>query len=217
MAFERNLKKERGNDAEAVSLLLASEFSAPVSGDNVYVQASEAGKLPATAPILILPGKLRLFHFRVFRVRAAEVYRFEFGGISAAARFEDHDSEPGDRRCRWNGYRIVMTLDQASWRMYRKFKTSGAIRLVPLPPNSPELNPAGRLLEYVREQYPGNCYWNPMNELEDRLVDIFQYLLSQTDPLRSLAFFNSMILWVMTENWYQKAQGETRLFSLTLF
>lgn len=94
----------------------------------------------------------------------------------------------------WKEYRVVMVLDQASWHLSKELKTFDNIRLVPLPPYSPELNPVEHLWEYVREQHLGNFYWNSMDELEDRLVDIFHDLLSQTDTLRSLALYNWMIL-----------------------
>ncbi len=87
-----------------------------------------------------------------------------------------------------------MALGQASRHMSGELKTFDNIRLVPLPPHSPELNPAEHLRQHVREQYPGNLYCNSMDELEDRQVDIFHNILSQTDILRALALFNLIIL-----------------------
>lgn len=90
----------------------------------------------------------------------------------------------------WKAFRIVLCLDQAGWHISGKLRSFDNIQLLPIPPYSPELNPVEHLWEYIREQKLGNSYWQNLDHLEDRLVDIFQELSGNPDVIRSFAGFH---------------------------
>ena len=48
---------------------------------------------------------------------------------------------------------VAMILDQAGWHGANEFKVPANITFVPLPPYSPELNPAERVWEYLKENW----------------------------------------------------------------
>ncbi len=47
----------------------------------------------------------------------------------------------------------VMALDQAGWHGSKKLTVSNNVSLAPLPPYSPELNPAERVWLFLRERF----------------------------------------------------------------
>jgi hypothetical protein len=52
--------------------------------------------------------------------------------------------------CQFNDYFILMLMDQAGWHVSKNLEVPKNVRLIPLPPHSPELNP----VEHVRSR-PG--------------------------------------------------------------
>ncbi len=66
------------------------------------------------------------------------------------------------------GRHAVVVLDQAAWHTTEKLKLSESISLLPLPPYSPELNPAERVWEDMRKNDLANrCY-----ESYDNIIDV---------------------------------------------
>ena len=62
-----------------------------------------------------------------------------------------------------------MFLDQASWHKSKDLKIPQNIRLVSLPPYSPELNPAEHIWDELREKYFHNLTFDSLGAVEDRL------------------------------------------------
>ena len=85
-------------------------------------------------------------------------------------------------------YRVILLLDQAGWHLPGKVDTFDNIRLLPFPAYSPELNPVENFWKYVREKL-GNGFWESMDALENRLVDILHDIKFQPDPIQSLASY----------------------------
>lgn len=85
-------------------------------------------------------------------------------------------------------YRVILLVDQAGWHLSGKLETFDNIRLLPLPAYSPELNPVENFWKYVRDKL-GNGFWESMDDLEDRLVDILHDIKFQPDPIQSLSSY----------------------------
>jgi transposase len=65
--------------------------------------------------------------------------------------------------------RVVMVLDGAGWHKPSALRIPHNIRLVFLPPYSPELNPVEHIWDELREKSFGNMVFNSLDALEDQL------------------------------------------------
>lgn len=66
---------------------------------------------------------------------------------------------------------ILMVLDGAGWHRARELVVPDQMRLVFLPPYSPELNPMEHVWEEIREKWFPNCVFDSLEAVEDRLVE----------------------------------------------
>jgi transposase len=67
------------------------------------------------------------------------------------------------------GNRIVMVLDGAGWHKAKSLKIPGNLRLVSLPPYSPELNPVEHIWDDLREKSFHNRVFDSIDALENHL------------------------------------------------
>jgi hypothetical protein len=106
---------------------------------------------------------------------------YAYGAVSIGDGMRDSLVLPrGDTECmrifldevsrRHPGDRIVMVMDQAGWHRSGALAVPGNMRLVYLPPHSPELNPVENIWEEPREKSFGNTVFSDMDALEERLV-----------------------------------------------
>jgi transposase len=65
--------------------------------------------------------------------------------------------------------RIVMVLDGAGWHRGKELEIPKNLRLLSLPPYSPELNPMENIWEEVREKGFNNRVFASLDALEDQL------------------------------------------------
>ena len=65
---------------------------------------------------------------------------------------------------------VVMVLDGAGWHKSKDFHLPENLRLLFLPPYSPELNPQEHLWDELREKYFHNRVFDSIDALEDHLV-----------------------------------------------
>ena len=65
--------------------------------------------------------------------------------------------------------RIVMVLDGAGWHRSEALTTPSNIRLLKLPPYSPELNPTENVWDEIREKYFHNKVFQSLDSLEAHL------------------------------------------------
>jgi len=77
---------------------------------------------------------------------------------------------------------IVMILDGASWHRNQQVALPPNVRLLFLPPYSPELNPVEHLWDDVREKHFHNRAFDSLDALEDQLVIALQHF--EADPSR---------------------------------
>jgi transposase-like protein len=85
---------------------------------------------------------------------------------------------------------MVMVLDGAGWHRAKHLAVPENMRLVPLPPWSPQLNPAEHLGDELREKYFANRCFESMDQLEKQLVTGLAVLESDAPRMASLTGFD---------------------------
>ena len=86
-----------------------------------------------------------------------------------------------------------MFLDKAGWHTAKKLEIPHNIRLVSLPPYSPELNPVEHVWDELREKYFHNLTFNSMNAVEDRLATALCNLENQPTLIQSTTGFDWVV------------------------
>jgi hypothetical protein len=84
---------------------------------------------------------------------------------------------------------IVMVMDQAGWHIAGHLQVPENMRIVLLPPYSPELNPAEHLWEALREDWFANTVFPDLDAVEDALEDGLITLESDPQRVQSMAGF----------------------------
>ena len=75
-----------------------------------------------------------------------------------------------------------MVLDGAGWHRAKDLQIPENLRLLPLPPYSPQLNPVEHVWEDIREKWFPNLVFDSLRAVEDRLVQALATL--ENDPQR---------------------------------
>ncbi len=89
----------------------------------------------------------------------------------------------------FSDYFILMLADQAGWHVSQKLKVPENIRLINLPPRSPELNPAEHIWEELREKNFANRACRDLDEVEDNLCQGLNDIAIDPERLRSMTNF----------------------------
>lgn len=82
--------------------------------------------------------------------------------------------------------RIVMVLDGAGWHQSESLRLPDNLRLLPLPPYSPELNPVEHLWDELREKAFHNRVFDSIDALEDHLEASLRTLENDHDRVHSI-------------------------------
>jgi transposase len=82
--------------------------------------------------------------------------------------------------------RIVMVLDGAGWHRNQSIRLAPNLRLLTLPPYSPELNPVEHLWDDLREKSFHNRVFETLDALEDHLVSALRTLENDHGRARSI-------------------------------
>lgn len=80
----------------------------------------------------------------------------------------------------------VIVLDRASWHKSKKINCFDNIRLLPLPPVSPELNPVEQLWERLRDRYLANRAFNDQSDIIDACCTAWNSFTQIPDAISSL-------------------------------
>ena len=83
--------------------------------------------------------------------------------------------------------RIVMVLDGAAWHRSSGLKAPDNMRLLPLPPYSPELNPVENIWEALREKNFHNKVFADLDALEAQLLYGLKYLEDHLELTKSIS------------------------------
>lgn len=81
---------------------------------------------------------------------------------------------------------IVMVLDGAGWHASDELKAPSNIRLLPLPPYAPELNPVEHVWDELREKHFHNLVFDSLDALEGHLEASLRTLEDDPDTIRSI-------------------------------
>ena len=82
----------------------------------------------------------------------------------------------------------VVTLDGAGWHQPGdKLKVPDNISLLPLPPYSPELNPAENVWQYLRQNQLSNRVFDTYDAIVDACCDAWNKLIAQPERITSIA------------------------------
>lgn len=82
--------------------------------------------------------------------------------------------------------RIVMILDGAGWHSSHALKVPENIKLLPLPPYAPELNPVEHLWDELREKHFHNLAFDSLDALEDHLEHALNVMESNCAATKSI-------------------------------
>ena len=89
---------------------------------------------------------------------------------------------------------IVMVLDGAGWHRAKRLQVPANMRLIPLPPWSPQLNPVEHLWDEVREKWFANRVFDSLSAVEEQLMTALKTLEEDAPRVASLAGFE----WIKT-------------------
>ena len=92
----------------------------------------------------------------------------------------------------FQGYFIVLLVDQAGWHRAKGLQVPENIRLLPQPAHSPELNPAEHLWEELREKTLPNHSFPSLDLLIDQLCEGLKGLAADEQRVRSMVDFPYM-------------------------
>ena len=80
----------------------------------------------------------------------------------------------------------AMVLDRAGWHTTTALRVPANVTLVPLPPKSPELNPAENLWHYLRSHYWSNRLYPTWEDLKRAAADAWRAVCLVPELIRSI-------------------------------
>jgi transposase len=84
---------------------------------------------------------------------------------------------------------VAMLLDQAGWHGAKALRVPENITLVPLPPYSPELNPAEPVWLYMRNRFLSFRVYSGIDAIEDALCAGWNKLRAESGRLTTITGF----------------------------
>jgi transposase len=99
---------------------------------------------------------------------------------------------------RYANERIVMVLDGAGWHKSKTLKIPQNMKLLSLPPYSPELNPVENIWEELREKHFHNRVFSSLDAVEEQLLHGLVHLESNPETTRSISSWSWIINAILT-------------------
>lgn len=90
----------------------------------------------------------------------------------------------------YKGNRCILITDQAPWHTKALHTKYDNIRIIELPPYSPELNPTENFWDHIRENFFKNQCFSSIDHVEDRLIEAFQSASDDKASIQSLTLFS---------------------------
>jgi len=88
---------------------------------------------------------------------------------------------------------IIMFMDKASWHTAGKLKVPENMKLLFLPPYSPQLTPVEHLWKEIKEKYFENVVFDSIDAVENRLMKALTFMNQTPDTVKSFSGFNWMV------------------------
>jgi hypothetical protein len=95
---------------------------------------------------------------------------------------------------------VVMALDGAGWHRSSGLRLPPNLRLLLLPPHSPELNPQEHVWDELRERFFHNRVFDSLHAVEDALAVALRTLEEQPARIKSITGWPWIINFVSNEN-----------------
>jgi hypothetical protein len=83
--------------------------------------------------------------------------------------------------------KLLMVLDNAGWHISKGLEVPKNMRLLPLPPYSPELNPVENIWEDLREKSFHNRIFKNLDEMEQHLLNALDDMEASPERTRSIS------------------------------
>ncbi|MFM6674705.1 MAG: IS630 family transposase [Dolichospermum sp.] len=90
---------------------------------------------------------------------------------------------------RYSDDELVLVLDGAAWHKSKELQIPSNIRLICLPPYSPQLNPVEQLWKGLRTKFFGNRYLETLDAVEAHLTKALQWVNKHTAWVKSFAYY----------------------------
>lgn len=84
----------------------------------------------------------------------------------------------------------VMLLDGAGWHRAQALSVPQTMKLIPLPPYSPELNPVEHIWDYLRDYAFGNSTFHSLDQVTSALCRGLKTLYQQPQLVQSMTYFD---------------------------
>lgn len=97
----------------------------------------------------------------------------------------------------WPDHRILLFLDGAGWHKSRQLPLPERLRLIHLPPYTPECNPTEHIWDEVREKGFANQLFATLDAVEVQLKTQLELLAHDADRLRTLTCFPWIKDWLL--------------------
>ena len=94
----------------------------------------------------------------------------------------------------YHRYRNIIIMDKAGWHTTNDLKRFDNIRLIFLPPYSPELNPTEHLWAKIRDMKFRNTAYASLDDVQKALIESFSYLDNNKDMVSKLTYFKWLTL-----------------------
>ena len=94
----------------------------------------------------------------------------------------------------------LLFMDGAGWHHAHELRIPDSLRLLFLPPYSPELNPVELLWDHLRENHISNRVFDTLSEVEEALCHGLSYLINNPDIVHSMTNFPWLNTLCLTEN-----------------
>lgn len=94
----------------------------------------------------------------------------------------------------------LIFLDGAGWHKADELRIPKNMKILFLPPYSPELNPVESLWEHLRKNYFGNRVFGSLQELENCLCQALNNLINQPQTVKSLTNYDWLNTLCLTYN-----------------
>ena len=88
---------------------------------------------------------------------------------------------------RYPAEKILMVLDGAGWHRSGELKLPDNLKLLPLPPYSPELNPVENIWDELKEKFFTNRVFDSHEALEQQLFTGLRHIEQNNEKNRSIA------------------------------
>ena len=100
----------------------------------------------------------------------------------------------------FRGVYCIILLDGAGWHRAGDLRVPQTMKLLPLPPYSPELNPVEHIWDYLRENTFKNIAFDSLDDVIEALCGGLKTLHDSPDLVRSMTSFTWFNTLCMTDN-----------------